>query len=108
MAFEHEEKHPLRDAVKRSRIPGLTYPIAWRWSATGAQCRNGRRVRLERLRVGNKLFTSVEAIHRCIAAVNAADAEHFTRDDSGATAGERRDTSTEHDQAAAECARLGV
>lgn len=80
----------------------------WRAMREGIKARNGERVRLEHERRGKQLVTSREAIQRHRERLNAADLEHFTRDDSGATAGDRRALSSEHEAAGEELARLGV
>ncbi len=111
MAFDRESKLDLRAAAPH--IPGSGDVRAkkmrlGRMARKGVKARNGQRVHLEHLRVGGQLVTSVEAIQRFFDHLNAADAEHFTRDDTGATASERHAFHSEHEAAGEELARLGV
>ncbi len=49
----------------------------WRWARKGVKSRAGRRIRLEHIRIGHRVFTSIEALDRFVSAVADADVEHF-------------------------------
>lgn len=53
----------------------------WRWCRKGIKTSGGRRVRLEHVRVGGRIYTTEPAMERFFAAVAAADMEHFQDDD---------------------------
>lgn len=67
MVTPNEQRITLKNA--RRRIPGRpSYETVWRW------CRHGRQgVRLEYLRVGRAMYTSVEALERFFQRVTAVD-----------------------------------
>ncbi len=49
----------------------------WRWCRLGIKSRSGRRIRLEHVRVGARVFTTADAINDFVAAVAEADREAF-------------------------------
>jgi len=49
----------------------------WRWARRGIKSRGGGCIKLNHVRVGGKLFTSAEALHKFFADVAAADAAYF-------------------------------
>ncbi len=49
----------------------------WRWCRIGVKSRSGRRIRLEHVRVGARVFTTADAINGFVAAVAEADRESF-------------------------------
>jgi hypothetical protein len=42
----------------------VSFPTIWRWALSGILGTNGQRVRLETLRLGGRLVTSMEALQR--------------------------------------------
>ncbi len=57
----------------------------WRWCRIGVKARSGRRVRLEHVRVGARVFTTAAALNAFVADVAAADAEAFDGRSNGRT-----------------------
>jgi hypothetical protein len=54
-----------------SRRGGTACPSTlWRWSTAGARAPDGRRIQLERVRIGATWYTSREAVERFLAALN--------------------------------------
>ena len=51
----------------------------WRWCRRGVRSRTGQIVRLDHIRVGGRIFTTEDALHRFFAAVSEADAPYFAR-----------------------------
>ncbi len=73
---DNEEPISLVEAASRS--PGRPSANAvWRWCRRGIKSRSGRRVRLDHIRAGGRIYTSNEALKRFFVAVASADAEHF-------------------------------
>lgn len=68
------------EAARLLKGLGDPSPISvWRWARRGLLSRSGRRVRLDHVRVGARLFTSREALQEFFSAVAASDCEHFDR-----------------------------
>lgn len=60
--------------------PGSIKPnpaTIWRWARKGVRARNGKRVCLEHVRVGAKIYIPPEAIPAFFKAIADADSEHF-------------------------------
>ena len=67
-----DEYISLAHAAKR--CPGRPSANAvWRWCRRGVKSRSGERVSLEHIRVGGKIYTTVEALEHFFAAVTQAD-----------------------------------
>ena len=49
----------------------------WRWARRGIKSAAGTRVRLEHIRIGGRIYTSLGALDRFFQAVADADLEHF-------------------------------
>ena len=76
-----EEQFPINNIPGRTgrKINSVT---AWRWVAKGLLTPDGRRVRLEAVKLGATWFTSREAMERFAAAITptfSADAEPLPR-----------------------------
>jgi hypothetical protein len=66
----------LTEAAQRT--PGRPHPSTiWRWCRKGVKSRSGRRIKLEHIRVGGRIFTTPSALDRFFKEVAVADAEHF-------------------------------
>ena len=86
---ENESRIGLSEAAKIA--PGRPHlSSVWRWCRKGCIARNGARVRLDHERVGNRVFTSREALQRFAQALTEADEEYFAPDDEQPTSAERR------------------
>lgn len=57
----------------------------WRWCRRGVLARNGERVRLEHIRAGGKIFTTVAWVTEFGRRLAEADAQYFDRDDDHAS-----------------------
>lgn len=77
--METPEYITLTEAAKRcpSR-PSIS--AIWRWCRRGLKSRSGRRVRLQHVRVGGRIFTTEEYMHRFFGELAASDAEYFDRE----------------------------
>ena len=51
----------------------------WRWARKGIKARSGVRIRLEHMRVGGKIFVTIESLSRFFENVAAADIEYFEK-----------------------------
>lgn len=73
----HEQPHiTLTEAAKIT--PGRpSTNCLWRWCRRGVLSRSGQRVRLEHVRIGGKIFTTVEAVEKFGKALAEADASYF-------------------------------
>ena len=49
----------------------------WRWCRKGIKARSGQRVRLGHIRVGGKIFTTIQNLESFFAAVAEADKDYF-------------------------------
>ena len=66
----------LNQAARQS--PGKPHSATiWRWCRKGVKARNGRRITLEHVRAGGRIFTSKIALGEFFKAVAEADAAHF-------------------------------
>ena len=54
----------------------------WRWCRKGVLARDGRRVRMEHVRIGGKLYTSAQWMAEFGQALAEADANYFSLDTS--------------------------
>ena len=61
-----------------NRSPGRPSANAvWRWCRKGILSRSGKRIRLNHVRVGGRIFTDPESLDRFFVEVAEADAAHF-------------------------------
>jgi hypothetical protein len=83
----------------------------WRWHAKGVWTRSGRRVRLEALRLGGRVLTSVEALERFgveLAAANLIDDEPAPSRSSRPRTPSKKQRAAEIERAVAECEDAGI
>jgi hypothetical protein len=67
---------PLTEGAQH--VPGRpTANCLWRWCRRGVLARDGSRIRLEHVRVGGRVMTSVEWIREFGQRLSAADAAYF-------------------------------
>lgn len=77
--FTAENKLTLAEAAKLA--PGRPHISAiWRYCRKGVRAATGRRIYLEYIRFGARLYTSSEALSRFGERLAAEDAKHFARD----------------------------
>ena len=110
MAVQHDERLiPLTEAATIS--PGRPHTsCVWRWCRQGIKARSGKRIRLDHVRVGGRIFTSAQALDRFFSAVAQADAKHFDSPASPRTrltprAPRQRARAIEQGRCAGECSR---
>lgn len=64
-------------------LPNNPHPASvWRWCRKGVASRCGRRVKLNHIRLGGKLYVTDEDLQRFGQELAEADAEHFDEADS--------------------------
>jgi hypothetical protein len=83
----------------------------WRWHAKGVRTRSGRRVRLEALRLGGRVWTSVQAIERFgieLAEANMIDGEQDSLRAPRPRTPSEAQRAAEIARAAAECEDAGI
>lgn len=80
---ETDGRSRLLTLSQAARIaPGSPTPnCVWRWCRRGVIARSGRRVRLEHVRVGGKLFTSAEWLDSFGRRLAEADADYFDNEE---------------------------
>ena len=82
-ANDHTRLLTLSQAARVA--PGSPAPnCVWRWCRRGVIARSGRRVRLEHVRVGGKLFTSAEWLDSFGRLLAEADADYFDNEEADA------------------------
>jgi hypothetical protein len=76
---EIDDRTQLLTLSQAARIaPGAPTPnCVWRWCRRGVMARSGRRIRLEHVRVGGKLFTSAQWLDSFGRRLAEADADYF-------------------------------
>jgi hypothetical protein len=80
---ETTDRTQLLTLSQAARIaPGAPTPnCVWRWCRRGVMARSGRRIRLEHVRVGGKLFTSVRWLDSFGRRLAEADADYFDNEE---------------------------
>lgn len=80
---ETDDRTRLLTLSQAARVaPGSPTPnCVWRWCRRGVIARSGRRVRLEHVRVGGKLFTSAEWLDSFGHRLAEADADYFDNEE---------------------------
>jgi hypothetical protein len=77
---EKDDYITLTEAAKLA--PGRpSVNCIWRWARKGVLARDGRRVRLEHVRIGGKLYTSAQWMAQFGQALAEADASYFLLDE---------------------------
>ncbi len=82
----------------------------WRWCRRGVKARSGERVHLEHVRLGGRIFTSADAVHRFGVALADSDRAHFGTSGAHAIDTTRTDTQRQRavDRAEADLAAAGI
>lgn len=62
---------PIPRAIEQVTGDRMSYPTCFRWSQRGLLARDGTRVRLQFVKCGNRRKTSVQAVRRFLASLNA-------------------------------------
>ncbi len=83
---EANDRTRLLTLSQAARVaPGSPTPnCIWRWCRRGVIARSGRRIRLEHVRVGGKLFTSAEWLESFGRRLAEADADYFDNEEADA------------------------
>ncbi|MBL7147094.1 MAG: DUF1580 domain-containing protein [Phycisphaerae bacterium] len=62
------------------RCPGRpNTSTLWRWARKGIKARSGPRIRLEHVRVGGKIYVTLDSLNRFFKKVASADMEYFEK-----------------------------
>lgn len=76
--MDRDNREPATLVEAAALCPHRPHPSAlWRWCRRGIKARSGKRIRLNHVRVGGRIFTTQADLARFFAAVAEADAERF-------------------------------